>query len=86
MAIVRIVCTLGYQIIFLVNEWDNNQAGSKLFNSAVKGQWEGGSWSTKNGTFSPRSPLLVSANAIPDDLKFEPGVRGKVTCVLHIII
>ena len=61
-----------------MNEWDNSSKGSKLFNSAVQGIWEGSSWSSKAGSFAPRTALLVNANATPADIKFEPGVKSKV--------
>jgi hypothetical protein len=63
-----------------VNEWDNNK-GSRLFNSAVKGIWEKSAWSSKMGANKPTTVLMVNANATPDDLKFEHGVRSKVSMI-----
>ena len=61
-----------------VNEWDNSSKGSKLFNNAVQGIWEGSSWSSRSVTYTPRTTLMVNANATPDDIKYEPGVKSKV--------
>ena len=65
---------------FSANEWDNKKGGI-LYNSAVKGIWDGGSWSTRGGDAVPRTVILVNANATPNDLKFEPGVESKVCIV-----
>ena len=63
-----------------VNEWDC-QKGGKYFNSAVKGVWDGGSWSTRSGEETPSTVLLVNANATPGQLKFEPGAESKVCTI-----
>ena len=52
-----------------------------MYNSGVKGIWDGGSWSVRGGEATPRTVLLVNANATPDELKFEPGVESKV-CII----
>ena len=63
-----------------MNEWENKKGG-EIFNSAVKGVWEGGAWSTRTGDAVPRTVLMVNANALPEDLNFEPGVRSKVSMI-----
>ena len=63
-----------------VNEWDNSKA-SKLFNNAVKGIWESSAYSSVVASNKPRTVLMVNANATPDNIKFDPGVRSKVSVV-----
>ena len=61
-----------------MNEWDKKK--SEMLNNAVTGLWECSSWS---GAISakPRTALLCNANATPDQIKFDPGVKSKVCTV-----
>ena len=54
-----------------------------MLNNGVTGIWECSSWS---GAVSakPRTALLVNANATPDQIKFDPGVRSKVSVFIFI--
>ena len=54
-----------------------------MLNNGVTGIWECSSWS---GSISakPRSALLCNANATPDQVKFDPGVRSKVWLFLSL--
>ena len=63
-----------------MSEWENDKGG-EIFNSAVKGIWEGGAWSSRTGDAVPRTVLMVNANASPKNLKFEPAVRSKVSMI-----
>ena len=47
----------------------------------MKGVWDGGSYSTTQAGYPPRTVLMVNANSTPDDLKLESGVRSKVSII-----
>ena len=63
-------------IFVSVNEWDGK---TDLFNNAVKGVWEGSSWSvSKSEGYVPKTVLLANANSTPEDIRMDAGVKSKV--------
>ena len=65
-----------YNIFVSVNEWDGK---TDLFNNAVKGVWEGSSWSvSKSEGYVPKTVLLANANSTPDDIRMDAAVKSKV--------
>ena len=47
----------------------------------MKGIWESSAYSSVVASNKPRTVLMVNANATPNDIKFDPGVRSKVSVV-----
>ena len=47
----------------------------------MKGVWEAGSYSSKSASNRPRTVLIVNANSTPEDIKFDRGVKSKVSCI-----
>ena len=59
-----------------MNEWDGK---TDLFNNAVKGVWEGSSWSvSKSEGYVPKTVLLANANSTPDQIRMDAAVKSKV--------
>ena len=50
-----------------------------MFNGAVKGIWEASAYSSSTASNRPRTVLMVNANSTPDEIKFAPGVKSKVS-------